>query len=212
MGVIYNKEAKEEKLYEAYGMTVYGVVNKYRWFIYEDKPDEECITSIRIVNKNEELINLGFGNNCIMMENFKNTIDNFLYWIDKERPDNYGIEKVIHSSLCQTNSLFNYMINNQKNKEIKNREVAEKQRKIRENQDKKNEQLRELCSKKNMFCYIDRFDECVIFKPLTEKAIEMLNDSDEEKLKMYIDFACKYPDNTDLKFVFKGLVNDYMEG
>ena len=60
------------------------------------------------------------------MENFKNTIDNFLYWIDKEHPDNYGIEKVIHSSLCQTNSLFNYMINNQKNKEIKNREVAEK--------------------------------------------------------------------------------------
>ena len=46
MGVIYNKEAKEEKLYEAYGMTVYGVANKYRWFIYEDKPDEECITSI----------------------------------------------------------------------------------------------------------------------------------------------------------------------
>ena len=40
----------------------------------------------------------------------------------------------------------------------------------------------------------------------------MLNDSDEEKLKIYIDFACKYPDNTDLKFVFKGLVNDYMEG
>jgi len=66
MGVIYNKEAKEEKLYEAYGMTVYGVANKYRWFIYEDKPDEECITSIRITNGNEELINLGFGNNCIM--------------------------------------------------------------------------------------------------------------------------------------------------
>lgn len=74
MGVIYNKEAKEEKLYEAYGMTVYGVANKYRWFIYEDKPDEECITSIRITNGNEELINLGFGNNCIMMENFKNTM------------------------------------------------------------------------------------------------------------------------------------------
>lgn len=212
MGVIYNKESKEEKLYEAYGMTVYGVVNKYRWFIYEDKPDEECLTSIKIVNKNEELINLGLGNNCIFMDNFKNTIDNFLYWIDKELPDDYGIEKVIHNSLCQTNSLFNYRIDSLKRKEMKNKEIKERQIKIREAQDKKNEQLREICSKKKMFCYIDRFDECIILEPLNEKARETLNDSDEEKLKMYIDFACKYPDNTDLKFVFKGLVNDYVKG
>lgn len=46
MGIVYLKE-KEKKIYEMFGISVYGKVDRYTWSIYSDKPDEDCLTQIR---------------------------------------------------------------------------------------------------------------------------------------------------------------------
>ena len=48
MGIMYNENVEENKLYKAYGITVYGKVNKYSWSIYPDKADEDCIIFLRL--------------------------------------------------------------------------------------------------------------------------------------------------------------------
>ena len=40
MGIVY---LKEKKIYEMFGISVYGKVDRYTWSIYPDKPDAELI-------------------------------------------------------------------------------------------------------------------------------------------------------------------------
>lgn len=47
MGLVYLKN-EEKRIYEAYGMIVYGTQDRYTWSIYPDKPDENVYTSLRI--------------------------------------------------------------------------------------------------------------------------------------------------------------------
>ena len=87
MGVIY-KSNEEKELYSAYGITVFGKVNEYEWTIYPDRKNEECLTSLRITGKNgNNLYDRSLGNRCIFKDNFDRTIDNVLYWIDRDCPD-----------------------------------------------------------------------------------------------------------------------------
>lgn len=111
MGLLYLKN-EEKQLYSAYGLTVYGRQDRYEWTIFDDKPDENVYTSLRIERNREEIYNRNLGNRCIFEENFNRTIDNFLWWIDKDSPDEYDIDNAVIKSLCETNSLFNYMIAN----------------------------------------------------------------------------------------------------
>ena len=116
MGLLYLKN-EEKQLYSSYGLTVYGRQDKYEWTIYSNKPDENVYTSLRIERNGEEIYNRNLGNRCIFEENFNRTIDNFLWWIDKDRPDTYDIDNAVIKDLCETNSLFNHLIGNRKRKE-----------------------------------------------------------------------------------------------
>ena len=84
MGIIYNRNVEEKELYSAYGMTVYGKENDYDWAIYPDRSREKCYISLRINDGKNDIINMVLGNRCIFKENFDRTIDNFLYWIEKD--------------------------------------------------------------------------------------------------------------------------------
>lgn len=42
MGLVYLNN-KEERIYEAYGMTVYGKQDRYTWSIYPDQARRKCI-------------------------------------------------------------------------------------------------------------------------------------------------------------------------
>lgn len=76
MGLLYLNN-KEKQLYSAYGLTVYGRQDRYEWTIYNNKPDENVYTSLRIERNGEEIYNRNLGNRCIFEENFNRTIDNF---------------------------------------------------------------------------------------------------------------------------------------
>ena len=94
MGLLYLKN-EEKQLYSAYGLTVYGRQDRYEWTIYNNKPDENVYTSLRIERNGEKIYNRNLGNRCIFEENFNRTIDNFLWWIDKDNPDAYDIDNAV---------------------------------------------------------------------------------------------------------------------
>ena len=114
MGIIYDGNVEEKKLYKAYGLTVYGKINRYVWTIHNGKEDE-CIITLRISDSTgNNILDLYLGNHCVMYDTFDRTIDNFLYWINTENPDTEQIKKQVYESLCQADCWFNDRIRTRK--------------------------------------------------------------------------------------------------
>ena len=211
MGIIYDGNVEEKKLYKAYGLTVYGKINRYIWTIHNGKEDE-CIITLRIADSDgNNLLDMYLGNVCIMYDTFDRTIDNFLYWISTENPDAEQIKKQVYQSLCQSDCWFNHRITNRKFKE---RQQAETQRKIEEREEKKQatlDKIKEYCRKKDLIFY---YDGCTAYllKALDTKGRELVDQAIEEKnhdyMESYIQFAKKYPDNKDLRIIQSGTIQE----
>lgn len=211
MGIIYDGNVEEKKLYKAYGMTVYGKINRYVWTIHNGKEDE-CIITLRIADSNgNNILDLYLGNVCIMYDTFDRTIDNFLYWINTENPDTEQIKKQVFESLCKSDCWFNDRIRTRKF----NAEREEENRKRIEEQKKKEQvaldKIKEYCRKKDLIFYYDGWT-VYLLKALNTKGRELVNQAIEEKnhdyMISYIQFAEKYPDNKDLRIIQSGTIQE----
>lgn len=211
MGVIY-RDNEEKELYSAYGMTVFGKVNEYEWTIYPDRKNEECLTSLRITGKNvNNLYDRSLGNRCIFKDNFDRTIDNVLYWIDRDCPDILDIENVVENNLCSSGSIFNHLINNRKMKEKMELERAKQYEEKRKIFEEKANKVHKICNKKKYFCRMYRDDSCIVLNPLNEKSRQILSSNDSyDAMLMYKDFAIKNPGNKDVKFIFDGTFDEFL--
>lgn len=211
MGVIY-RDNEEKELYSAYGMTVFGKVNEYGWTIYPDRKNEECLTSLRITGKNvNNLYDRSLGNRCIFKDNFDRTIDNVLYWIDRDCPDILDIENVVENNLCSSGSIFNHLINNRKMKEKMELERAKQYEEKRKIFEEKANKVHKICNKKKYFCRMYRDDSCIVLNPLNEKSRQILSSNDSyDAMLMYKDFAIKNPGNKDVKFIFDGTFDEFL--
>ena len=208
MGLRYT-ESKEKKIYAAYGMTVYGVQDKYDWTIYPDRPTENVYTKLRIEKDGKDIIDVYLGNRCIFEENFLRTIDNFLYWIDKDKPDSYDIEQTVFKCLCQADSLFNYRIDNRKRKEQWEAEYEKRRSTIIAEEKRKLDLIREYCRKKNLI-FKQRYEKIYLIKILNEKVSEMIVNADNDKLEWMVNFMHEHLDNTDAVIVFEGELDEIM--
>ena len=191
MGIIYNGNVEEKKLYKAYGLTVYGKINRYVWTIHNNREDE-CIITLRIAdNAGNNILDLYLGNVCIMYDTFDRTIDNFLYWISTENPDAEQIKKQVYESLCQSDCWFNHRIETRK---FNDRRNEEERKRIEE-----------------QIFYYDGW-KVYIMKALDIKSRELVNQAIEEKnhdyMVSYIQFAEKYPDNKDLHIIQSGTIQE----
>lgn len=211
MGIIYDGNVEEKKLYKAYGLTVYGKINRYVWTIHNGKEDE-CIITLRIADSaGNNVFDMYLGNNCIMYDTFDRTIDNFLYWISTENPDAEQIKKQVYESLCQSDCWFNHRIETCKFNDRRN----EEERKRIEEQKKKEQaaldKIKEYCRKKNLIFYYDGWKvylletSCNAATSLVNQAIAEKNHTDMER---YIQFAEKYPDNKDLHIIQSGTIQE----
>lgn len=211
MGVIYRNN-EEKELYSAYGMTVFGKVNEYEWTIYPDRKNEECLTSLRIEGENgNNLYDRSLGNRCIFKDNFDRTIDNVLYWIDRDCPDILDIENVVENNLCSSGSIFNHLINNRKMKEKMELERAKQYEEKRKIFEEKANKVHKICNKKKYFCRMYRDDSCIVLNPLNEKSRQILSSNDSyDAMLMYKDFAIKNPGNKDVKFIFDGTFDEFL--
>lgn len=214
MGIIYNNNVEEKELYSAYGLTVYGKENDYNWSIYPDRPREKCYISLRINDGKNDIVNINLGNRCVFKENFDRTIDNFLYWINKDFPSDYIIENAVFKSLTCADSIFNHLIEQRKRRE---RQEEEQRKRIEEREKKKHAAVMEIidyCTKHRYFSY-EKHEEIIIVEPLHDKAKEMVKDAinqcNTERMEMYIDFAMKHSENNDLRIVASGTIEEVLD-
>ena len=113
MGVLLTSK-EEKEVYRAYGMTVYCVENEYEWTIYPDRPNDSVYTAIRIEKDGEEFINMYLGNVCIDKSNFDRSIDNFLWWINEDKPGKSYTESAVYAWLTECNNFLNHRIESRK--------------------------------------------------------------------------------------------------
>lgn len=206
MGLIYLKN-EEKRIYEAYGMIVYGIQDRYTWSIYQDRPDENVYTSLRIEKDGKNILDIKLGNRCIFEENFNRTIDNFLWWIEKDKPNFYDIERTVFKSLTQADSLFNHLIGNRKRKE--QAEINEKARveAIREEEQRQIELIKQYCTKKNLL-FKQCYEKAYLIKLHNKDVKQMIENADNKQFEGLRDFMNEHPDNTDAVIVMNGDIED----
>lgn len=196
MGVIYNNNVEESKIYQAYGLTVYGKINSYEWTIYNYRRENALIT-IRIVDENgNDIFSMYMGNNCILQCRIDDTMDNFLWWIAEERPNNYTIEKQVYSSLCSNNCLFNNSIQQRK---VKLRREEEEKKRIAEREKERQKTISNIesyCNKNGLLPYFT-YEKTYLIKTHNEKAYQAIKTADNKRMESFIDFMEKHPDNVD---------------
>ena len=215
MGLILNNNVEETKIMQAYGLTVYGKINRYVWTL-EGNKEENALINIIIVEDadNELLFSMQMGNRCILQSRIDDTMDNFLYWIATEKPDTYSSEKQVYKSLCQSDSLFNHLIRQKKDRQ---RKADEERQHIEETQRKERaavDSIKAYCKGKGLFYYIG-YNEVVLIKATNNNDRKMIAEAqrkdDTEKLKMIMDFIRKYPDNNNLKVVYSGSMEEILQ-
>ena len=200
MGLILNNNVEESKIMSAYGLTVYGKINRYVWTI-SDRAEENALITIRIADaKGNDIFSMQMGNRCICQCRIDDTMDNFLYWIAKDHPDKYDIEKQIFKSLCASNCLFNHSIRQRKQKEKRKEEEAQRIAKRQAEEKKQIDSIKDYCNRKKLFFY-QNYSEVYLLKAHTETALNMLTKADKKQMDYIIDFAQKHPDNNDVSIV-----------
>ena len=209
MGLVYLKN-EEKRIYEAYGMTVYGKQDRYTWSIYPDKPDENVYTSLRIERDGKNILDIRLGNRCIFEENFNRTIDNFLWWIEKDKPNSYDIEHTVFKSLTQADSLFNHLIGNRKRKE--QAEINEKARveAIKEEKQRQIDLIKQYCKKEN-FLFKQYYEKAYLIKLYNENVRQMIENADDKQFEGLRDFMNEHPDNKDAVIVMNGDIEDIVK-
>ena len=200
MGLILNNNVEESKIYSAYGLTVYGKVNRYVWTI-DNNREENALTTIRVEDTNgNDIFSMYMGNRCIFQCRIDDTMDNFLYWIAKDQPDEYRIENQVFKSLCQADSLFNHSIFNRKQKEKRQAEEAQRIAERQTTEEKQIAMINDYCIRKGLF-FCQDYTEGYILKALTEAAFSMLNTADKKQIDRIIQLATEHPENKDVRIV-----------
>lgn len=203
-----NKE--EKQLYEAYGMTVFGVENRYDWTIYPNRPSENVYTNLRIEKNGTDVVNIPVCNRCIFEDNFLRTIDNFLYWINKDKPKEFEIENAVFRVLCETNSMFNHSIGNRKRKEQQEKEYKARRDAIIAEEERKLGLVRKYC-KENDLVFKQKYEKMYLIKILDENVREMIVNADKDKLEWLVDFMHDHKDNTQAVIVLEGELDELVE-
>lgn len=211
MGLILNNNVEETKIISAYGLTVYGKINRYVWTLEGNKEEKALINIIIVADADNELLfSMQMGNRCIFQSRIDDTMDNFLYWIATEKPDTYSIEKQVYKSLCQSDSLFNHLIRQKKDRQRK--ADAERQR-MKEAQNKERAAVDSINDYSNENGLIPAFtyEKVYLIKALTETAGNVIKTADNKHMEGLLQFIESHPDNTDARIIKSGTMEEILQ-
>ncbi len=211
MGLILNNNVEETKIISAYGLTVYGKINRYVWTLEGNKEEKALINIIIVADADNELLfSMQMGNRCIFQSRIDDTMDNFLYWIATEKPDTYSIEKQVYKSLCQSDSLFNHLIRQKKDRQRK--ADAERQR-MEEAQKKERAAVDSINDYSNENGLIPAFtyEKVYLIKALTERAQNVIKTADNKHMEGLLQFIESHPDNTDARIIKSGTMEEILQ-
>lgn len=205
MGIIFNKDVEEKELYSAYGLTVYGKENRYD-SVYSPEV-KSCYITLRISDGERNVLDMYLGNRCVFPDVFSRTIDNFLYWIDKDKPDDYDLENAVFKDLCASNSLFNYGIENRKRREQKELEDKKRAEAIKAEEQRKIDAIQKWCEEKE-YMFKRTWKSNYVINILNDKVTEMFEIADADRMESLIQFMQEHPDIPDARLVMRGELED----
>ena len=210
MGLILNNNVEESKIMSAYGLTVYGKINRYVWTI-SDRAEENALITIRIADaEGNDIFSMNMGNNVILQSRIDDAMDNFLYWIAKDQPDAYDIENQVYKSLCASNCLFNHSIRQRKQNEKRKEEEAQRIAERQAMEEKQVATITDYCKSKGLFFYQD-YTEGYLLKAHTETASNMLKTADKKQMEGLLQFMENHPDNTDAIIIKSGTMEEILQ-
>ena len=135
------------------------------------------------------------------------TLDNFLFWIVEENPDEYAIEKQVYQSLCASNTLFNHLIDQKKRR----KKAEEAARAWREDHEKLCNAMRgnisAYCTMKGLIPYFTHSD-VYLFKVYNTKVYDAFMTANDDTMEVYIKFIQEHPDNADACIVKCGTLEE----
>ena len=210
MGLILNNNVSEEKILQAYGLTVYGKINRYVWTL-SGNTEENALITIRIADAEENILfSMDMGNRCIFQSRIDDTLDNFLYWMVTEKPDTFSIERQVYKSLCQSDSLFNHSIRQKKDRQRK--ADAERQR-MEEAQKKEGAAVDSInyYSNENGLIPAFTYEKVYLIKALTETAQNVIKTADNKYMEGILQFMESHPDNTDARIIKSGTMEEILQ-
>ena len=150
------------------------------------------------------------GNRCVFDSVFQRTIDNFLYWIVKDNPGDYDLENAVFKDLCQSNSLFNYGIENRKRREQKELENKKRSEASEAEEQRKVSVIQKWCEEKGHM-FKQTWKSNYVINILNEKATEMFEIADADRMEGLIQFIQNNPENTDARLVMYGELEEIYE-
>jgi len=209
MGLIYNGNVEETEIYQAYGLTVYGKINRYIWAIYGDK-EENALITFRIADADgNDIFSMYMGNNCILQCRIDDTLDNFLWWIAENHPDTYTIERQVFSSLCSGNCLFNHSIENRKFKKRREEEERKRHEEHKKQIIDATNSINDYGNKNELIpCFI--FDKVYLIKANSEDVTKLFKTADNKHLESIIGFIEEHPDNKDASVIKSGTMEEIL--
>ena len=109
--------------------------------------------------------------------------------------------------MCETNSLFNYLIANRKRRE--QAEANEKARieAIRKEEQRQIDLIKQYCEKKNLL-FKQYYEEVYLIKLRNKNVRQMIEDADNDLFERLRDFMNEHPDNKDAVIVMNGNIED----
>ena len=206
MGLIYTGNNEVVTLYQAYGLTVNGIIHDYVWTIYENKR-EKCYTYIEFLDTEGNIFySRQMGNNVILEGCFQKHIDNVLWYLshdtDFDRSNSYDFDKLVTDVLIKNSALFSYRIEqrkqNEKRKEEEAQLIAERQAEEKRQLDR----IKEYCDSKCLFFYQD-YTDIFLLKATTNHDRKLLAEArdNKNKMRMIIDFVEKHTEYEGVKIV-----------
>lgn len=224
MGILKFTGLKEQKLYSAYGLSVYGKVSTYEWVVM-NKPKEPCYITLRIVdNANKQvLLDMYLGNNAILDTTFRNNIDDFLWWVAEEHHMSAEIEEKAYKYLLQSYSLFKSRIAERKFKQRQQRELDRQRKEIEKANKEKLARIVDRCNKLGLEYIRSGVDEVIVYSLLSEQAKRIFKDIKEfsllgreeanrarERVLKYINSAKENPEMVELRILAEGTYSEVL--
>lgn len=194
MGIITNRSETIEKIYAAYGYTIYGRSAVYHWTAgVTSRTEDNIYTEIDIKDQTGKTVFRYVGyNRFVFADILEKNLDCFLWWIKTDNPNTYDIEKTFEKAVLENSCLFSYKINQRKEKECKQKETESRDlTRVKQKQEIKNAVI----NKGYYLLEMYGGEEGYVMQILDPTINDYLDNADTERKERIIHFMNEYPEN-----------------
>jgi hypothetical protein len=152
-------------------------------------------------------MNESYGNNAPLRTIFNRFIDDFLWWVEHDKPNTYSISETFRKVIVNNDCLFSYRIQSRKSRERERQRQEEYQAQLKAKEDELIGKIKAYCERKKLVM-LAKGCEITLIKYKSQKAKEALENFDKKYYDDLFKFLEEHPDNKDGYIVKRGILED----